>query len=579
MSLSPFPGWALFMVQRLPEARSILAGRAGISCLIRLALAWRYLRTNHLDSALIHLAHVIQYQPRCPRAHLFLGQISLRSGDHARGVEHLRIATEAGPARRDALVALGHAVLGHDPEAATRCYREAAREPGPSETIAGALAAEADGRHAESLSIWDKLLYANPFEGAAMRGLIRTVREVHRDGALRWWTARLSSLASSPDRQAVDHRQTRGQASKTRSTRVVCLSGNWNFAKGLIDYLGQIPETEVHTLTVREAVAWTIGGIGGRFSWGRQRWASTLSSKVEREMIECADVIFVEWCNDTAVWLTRLGPARPRLVIRLLGYEADGPWPVVVDWNRADALVFLSEFVRERVVDAIELNTFPHLKSVTVPLAISCLRFSRPKRNDAWQTLGLIGWSTLNKDALVAVRILRDLRARGGNWRLRLLGRPPTPWTADQRTWLRELDGEIEAAGTDTISLDPWTEDVPEWLTGVGFILSTSRSESFHAAVAEGMASGAVPVVRRWPVCQRWRGAERQYPNALLFDEVDEAVAQILALSANPAALAEASAQASREAMERFDSSVALPKLAGIILGTELDGREPPPPR
>ena len=37
------------------------------------------------------------------------------------------------------------------------------------------------------------------------------------------------------------------------------------------------------------------------------------------------------------------------------------------------------------------------------------------------------------------------------------------------------------------------------WLRKVGWVLSLSDDESFHLAPAEGMASGAVPLVRPWP--------------------------------------------------------------------------------
>ena len=46
------------------------------------------------------------------------------------------------------------------------------------------------------------------------------------------------------------------------------------------------------------------------------------------------------------------------------------------------------------------------------------------------------------------------------------------------------------------------TSSVPTsatWLRRIGFVLSTSDDESFHLAPAEGMASGAVPVIRNWP--------------------------------------------------------------------------------
>ncbi|MCI6411315.1 glycosyltransferase, partial [Schaalia hyovaginalis] len=42
---------------------------------------------------------------------------------------------------------------------------------------------------------------------------------------------------------------------------------------------------------------------------------------------------------------------------------------------------------------------------------------------------------------------------------------------------------------------DYFSPDVANWLRGIGWVLSPSTEESFHLAPAEGMASGAVPVI------------------------------------------------------------------------------------
>ena len=57
----------------------------------------------------------------------------------------------------------------------------------------------------------------------------------------------------------------------------------------------------------------------------------------------------------------------------------------------------------------------------------------------------------------------------------------------------------------DAVVFDDAGPDVAAWLRRIGFVLSTSDDESFHVAPAEGMASGAVPVIRHWP------GAETIY--------------------------------------------------------------------
>ena len=73
----------------------------------------------------------------------------------------------------------------------------------------------------------------------------------------------------------------------------------------------------------------------------------------------------------------------------------------------------------------------------------------------------------------------------------------------------------------DSVVFDPFGKDVSIWLSKIGFILSTSDIESFHLSVAEGMASGAVPVVRLRDE------VPDLYPSEYCFGEAGEAVALI----------------------------------------------------
>jgi glycosyltransferase involved in cell wall biosynthesis len=65
-------------------------------------------------------------------------------------------------------------------------------------------------------------------------------------------------------------------------------------------------------------------------------------------------------------------------------------------------------------------------------------------------------------------------------------------------------------------------DDVPEWLADIGFILSTSEHEGSHQAVAEGMASGAIPVIRNWI------GADLLYPERYVVRSSEDAVQALL---------------------------------------------------
>src|SRR5690606_41111982 len=78
----------------------------------------------------------------------------------------------------------------------------------------------------------------------------------------------------------------------------------------------------------------------------------------------------------------------------------------------------------------------------------------------------------------------------------------------------------------DAVIFDGPGSDMAEWFRHIGYILSTSDSEGCHTSVAEGMASGAIPVIYRWP------GAETVYPSRFVFDDVDEMVRLLSGIAA-----------------------------------------------
>ena len=60
------------------------------------------------------------------------------------------------------------------------------------------------------------------------------------------------------------------------------------------------------------------------------------------------------------------------------------------------------------------------------------------------------------------------------------------------------------------VSFDGWVEDVPGYLRDKDYVISTSLFESFHYSIAEGMASGLLPLIHDW------FGASYLYPEEYL---------------------------------------------------------------
>src|SRR5699024_6356036 len=97
------------------------------------------------------------------------------------------------------------------------------------------------------------------------------------------------------------------------------------------------------------------------------------------------------------------------------------------------------------------------------------------------------------------------------------------------------------------VVFDPFSTDIGSWMRGIGIVLSPSDEESFHLAPAEGMASGAVPIV--------WNrdGAEEIFGEGNVHKTEESIVNRILALR-DPEVFESASSKAKQESAV-WDSS------------------------
>ena len=72
------------------------------------------------------------------------------------------------------------------------------------------------------------------------------------------------------------------------------------------------------------------------------------------------------------------------------------------------------------------------------------------------------------------------------------------------------------------IKWDEFSISLSSWYRKIGFVLSPSDFESFHYSIADGVASGAIPIV--WP----WDGAKEIYTGDWVVPNTDEAMNAIL---------------------------------------------------
>jgi glycosyltransferase involved in cell wall biosynthesis len=240
----------------------------------------------------------------------------------------------------------------------------------------------------------------------------------------------------------------------------------------------------------------------------------------------------------------------------------------MMDWSRVADLVFVGAHVRDFMLRAVP--TMANAGRVHVlPNEMRLARFALPKRAGAGSTLAMVGWGQKVKDAAWAVDLLARLRAVDEQWRLMLIGRDfadsQTTSAARYRESFRERVRQDDVR--DGVVFVPYTNDLPEVLRDAGFALSASLRESFGVGLCEGAASGAVPVVRNWPIYAAYGGARAVFPVDWVVSDVEEAVQRILEHS-DDTVRGRAGEAARKHVLTTFDWPVVAPRYRDIFLGT-----------
>jgi glycosyltransferase involved in cell wall biosynthesis len=228
--------------------------------------------------------------------------------------------------------------------------------------------------------------------------------------------------------------------------------------------------------------------------------------------IDWADIVWLEWCWDHAVWATTSGVLRGRpCVVRLHSIEAlQTDYPARMDWAQVDALVCVGDDI-----DALVHERFPATAAagarLVVPNGIDLDHF-RPGAPDP-RRIAWVGHLEPKKNPMLMLQVMHALRRQNAGHSLHVAGA-----FTDLRT-LRYLRAMMAALGLeDCVRFDGQVGDMAGWYADKGVLLSTTMYESFGLNIGEAMAVGAFPVVHAFP------GAEMLWPRECLFAGIDAAV-------------------------------------------------------
>lgn len=243
------------------------------------------------------------------------------------------------------------------------------------------------------------------------------------------------------------------------------------------------------------------------------------------ELLSQANVIFCEWCLGNAVWYSKHKLPGQKLVVRLHEQEMRLPFLDRIDWSQVEALILICPGNLAQI-----RKRYPSLRDKThlIYNPIETEAFDQEKLPGAEFNLGIMGICPMRKRPDLAFEIFERLKKLDGRHTLYVKGKHPRDYDwlwrrPEERAYYEKLFARIEASPfADSVVFETYGDDVPTWFSKIGFILSTSDFEGSHQAVAEGMAAGAIPVIRNWA------GARELYAPKYLFSTVEDAVRAVL---------------------------------------------------
>lgn len=353
--------------------------------------------------------------------------------------------------------------------------------------------------------------------------------------------------------------------------RVVVFRGSYpRFSARVVDELSSWPgtEVEVYDWPGRRTVT---TGLGIRSELLEARLRQAVGDEVEDEELAAlfggADALFVDWADRGALLALMHVPEGVRVTLRIHSMDALSPWVHLIDWSRVDHLVLVSEHLRD-VVERLLGDRLSTTLTHVVPNVVDTSRVPVTKTAGHRRRLISIGWAQAVKDPIWALEVLARLRRQDPTWTLVLVGSDfqPTAVTSAQEYARAFRSRATEPDVLGGVELVAKTADIGPHLASAGFVLSSSIRESFGVGLVEGAASGAVPVVRNWPMFAGLDGARRLFPTEWVVDDVEDAAERILA-HANAPAWQRASASARSETVERFLETDPARTLGRIILG------------
>ncbi len=222
------------------------------------------------------------------------------------------------------------------------------------------------------------------------------------------------------------------------------------------------------------------------------------------ELMEWADLAWFEWCDNLVVEASNI-PKKCNIICRIHSYEVFTDIPSQVNWGNIDHILFVNETVKDLFEQLVNCKT---PRSI-IYNGVDTGKFNIPSVKKYGKKIASVGYINDKKNPTLLLYCFKKIHQYDPEYNLHIAGE-----FQDSRLQLY-FDNFI-LKNKLPVHFDGWVKDMPSWYVDKDFVISTSLFESFHYSIAEGMASGLMPLIHDWS------GSDKIYPSEYLYNDPDE---------------------------------------------------------